>query len=525
MRVLVADPIAAEGISLLRASGIEVDIKTGLPSKELEAIINGYDGLIVRSETQVTEAVLTAGKALQVVGRAGVGVDNINVEAATRGGVLVVNAPTANTVAAAEHTVALMLALARHVAQANASLKSGKWDRKSFMGTQLRGKTLGIIGLGKVGSEVARRARSFEMRLIGMDPFVSKEFAQSLGVEIADKDQILRESDFLTLHVPMTASTKALLTAEDLAKAKPGLRIINAARGGLIDEQALFDAVQSGKIAGAAVDVFTVEPAKDNPLFKSDKIIVTPHLGASTAEAQTQVAIEVVEQVLDVLRGRPARYAVNAPMLLPEALAVLAPFVDVGVFIGSVATQLTQGQMQSIVIRYAGDIAQHDTALLKAAVIRGLLGPVSDERVNVVNAGLVAEQRGLRITEIKEAASEVYRNLLSVELSTDSGKTVIAGTHNLGSVHIVQVNDYRIDVVASDGHMLFIENQDRPGMVGKVGTIAGESDVNISFMEVGRLTRRGQAMMVLGIDEAMPEAAVKRLLQIPGILSVRQAEV
>lgn len=526
MRVLVADPIAKEGIDFLVKAGVEVTVKTGMKPEEVLATIHDFDALIVRSETQVTAKVLAAGKKLQIVVRAGVGVDNIDVAAATQNGILVANAPTANTVAAAEHTMALMLSLARSVPRAHATLRGGKWSRNEFMGTELRGKTLGVLGLGKVGTEVARRAKSFEMRLIGLDPFVTQEHAGRLGVELVTMDQLLAQSDFLTLHVPLTKGNDKLIGPPELAKMKPTARIINAARGGLVDEQALYDAVEGGKLAGAGIDVFSVEPAKDNILFKSDKIIVTPHLGASTAEAQTNVAIESAEQVLDVLRGKPARYAVNAPMILPEALAILTPFVDVGAAIGKLATQLVEGQLESIAIAFAGDIAQYDSVFLKAAVVGGLLAPVSEERVNAVNVNMVTNQRGMRITERKEEASATYRNLLTVELTTSTGATIVSATHILGRTHIVRINEYQLDITTGDsGYMLLIENHDRPGMIGVVGTLAGQHDVNISFMEVGRLERRGRAMMAIGIDEPMPEAALKEIRGVAGIISAQTVKL
>lgn len=525
MRVLVADLIADEGIELLRLGGMTVDVDVGLEPKALLHRIPSYDALIVRSETHVTAELLASARRLQVVGRAGVGVDNIDVEAATRHGILVANAPTANTVAAAEHTLALMLSLARHVPVANNVLKSGRWSRSDFIGTEMRHKTLGIIGLGKVGAEVARRAAAFDMKLIAYDPFISVEYADRLGVEVIPLDDLLGRADFLTVHVPLTDGSGHLIGREQLELMKPSVLIINAARGGIVDEQALYEAVDGGRVAGAAVDVFTVEPAEDSILFKSEKIIVTPHLGASTREAQTNVSLEVAEQVLDVLEGRPARHAVNAPVAVPETLAVLGPFVEVGRAIGNLATQFAEGQFSSVRLTLAGEISQPDSIFLKAAVVGGLLSPVIEERVNVVNVNMIAEQRGMKVVEIREDASETYRNLLTVELATSRGTTVVSGTDVLGSCHIVRVNDYRLDIRLGGGYLLFIENQDTPGMIGAVGTLAGESDVNISFMEVGRLERRGLAMMAIGVDEPMPEKALNQIKEMRGILSVRQVQV
>ena len=342
MRVLVAEAVSEAGVDLLRQAGLEVDVAMGLAPKDLGARIADYDALVVRSETKVTAALLEQSKRLQVAGRAGIGVDNIDVDAATRRGVLVVNSPASNVIAAAEHTMALMLSLARNVPQADQSLREGRWARSEYVGVQLRGKTLAIIGLGKVGSEVARRAKSFEMRVIGYDPFVSEEHARRIEVEIVSMEDLLAGADFITIHVPLTTVTKALLGPEELAKTKQGVRIVNAARGGIVDEQALFEGVTSGRIGGAAVDTFLVEPANDTPLLKSDRIIVTPHLGASTFEAQEQVSLDVAEQLIDVLAGRPAKYAVNAPFVKPEALPILAPYADVAHTVGRIATQLSE---------------------------------------------------------------------------------------------------------------------------------------------------------------------------------------
>ena len=521
MNILVADSIAEEGIALLSARA-QVDVRRGLKSDQLNEVIKDYDALIVRSETRVTAEVIAAGQRLQVVGRAGVGVDNIDVDAATSHGVMVVNAPTSSTIAAVEHTLALMLSLARHIPEANASLKRGVWDRSRFTGTELRGKTLGIIGLGRVGSEVARRARAFEMRLIAYDPFLSQDYARVQGVELMDLDELLRESDFITIHTPLTESTRSLLGERELHLVKPTVRFINAARGGTLDEQALSRALEEGRVAGAGLDVFSEEPALDNVLFKSDKVIVTPHLGASTLEAQASVATEVAEEVLAVLDGQPPRYAVNAPLVLPQALAVLAPFVEVCTAVGNLATQLAEGQMQSTSISYSGEIANYEVTFLKAAVIRGLLAPISDLRVNVVNAHLIAAQRGMKILEQKNTAPEHhFSSLVAVDLTTTEGRTAVAGTQVAGETHIVRIDDYWMDVVPTED-MLFISHGDRPGMIGAVGTVTGRLDVNISFMEVGRKTPRGDAIMVLGLDGPLTEEGVLQIRAVPGISSVKQ---
>ena len=520
MKVLVADPIGEEGVNIL-SSCAEVDVKTGLKPEELLSIIGDYEALVVRSQTQVTDKVIAAGKNLQVIGRAGVGVDNINVEEATQRGIVVVNAPTGNTISATEHTIALMLALARHIPQANASLKSGAWRRNDFVGTELRGKTLGIIGLGNVGSEVAKRARGLEMKVIGYDPFISVDHASNLQVELVDLKQLLKESDFITLHIPLTKSTKELIGAKELALVKPTVRIINTARGGLINEEALITAIKGKRVAGAAFDVFTKEPVTESVLFEENNIIVTPHLGASTTEAQVLVAKDVAEQIIAVLKGQPARYAVNAPFISAETLSALAPFIKAASITGKLLRQLIEGQLSSIRIKYDGEISNYDTNALKATILGGLLEEISEERINLVNANIVAARRGLTVVEEKEATCENYANLITVEVTTSTGKTTVATTVMRGETHIVRVNDYWIDIVPGGGYFLFSDHQDRPGLIGAVGKITGDANINISFMHLGRLKPRGQALMILVLDEPLPEEQQRQILSIPDVYTVK----
>jgi D-3-phosphoglycerate dehydrogenase len=520
MKVLVSDPIAQEGIDIL-SEHAQVDVKTKLKPEEIISIISDYEAIIVRSQTKVTADIIEAGKKLQVIGRAGVGVDNIDIDTATLKGIVVVNAPTGNTISAAEHSIALMLALARHIPSANALLKSGVWRREDFMGAEVTGKTLGIIGLGNVGSEVARRTRGLEMRLIAYDPFISIDRAQNLQVELVPLEQLLKEADFITLHIPITKLTKELIGVKELAMVKPTVRIINTARGGLIDEEALVKAIDENRVAGAAIDVFSKEPCTKSKLFESDRIIVTPHLGASTTEAQALAATEVVKQIIDVFKGQPVRYAVNAPFISAEALPVIAPFLKVSATVGSLVSQLTEGQMKRIQIKYNGEIANYDTNTLKAVILGGLLEGICEERVNIVNANIVAARRGLKVVEQKEATCENYANLITVEVTTSTGVTTVSGTVLRGETHIVQVDNYWIDIVPTGGYFLFSDHRDRPGLIGAVGKITGDADINISYMNLIRLKPRGQALMILALDEPLPEKQRQQVLSLTDVYTAK----
>jgi len=524
-RILVADPIAKEGIERLSAAGHQVDVNTGQEPKPLREAIGAYDALVVRSATKVTADIIEAGERLQVIGRAGVGVDNIDLDAATRQGIPVVNAPTGNTIAAAEHAMALMLSLARNIPQAQASMKEGQWSPRNFMGVELRNKTLGIIGLGKIGSEVARRARSFQMRVLAHDPFVPLESARALGVELAEMDQLLSESDFLTIHTPLLAGSKQLLGAEQFKLVKRGIRIVNAARGGLVDETLLDEALTSGLVAGAALDVFASEPPKDLPLLSNPKLITTPHLGASTEEAQVEVAVELADQVLAVLTGKSAPYTVNAPYVPSEVQEALAPYIAVASFLGKTAIQLAIGQLETVAIRCSGSIARHDTSLLTAAAVAGVISRISNDRVNLLNANVAAKQRGLHVVEEEQTEGDDFKDMVTVEVRTNETTTTLSGTtlHNL--VHLTRVNDFHFDLQPTGKYMMFTEHEDRPGMIGRVGTIAGEHDINISFMEVARSGPRSVATMVVGLDDPVPEKVLAEFLSIPHVKSIRIVDI
>ncbi len=520
MKVLIAEPISDEGIDILR-SYAQVDIKLKLEPEEIISIIGDYEALVVRSQTRVSAKMIQAGEKLQVIARAGVSVDNIDVETATRHGIVVVHAPTGNTISAAEHTIALMLALARHIPQASTMLKSGIWRRTDFMGIEVRNKTLGIIGLGNVGSEVAKRARGLEMKLIAHDPFISVDHAHNLQVELVSLEQLLQESDFITFHLPLTKSTKRLIGAKELSLVKPTARIINTARGDIIDEQALARAIKEKRVAGAAIDVFPTEPTTQSVLFENDNVIVTPHLGASTAEAQAMVAKDVANQIIAVFKGQPARYSVNAPFVAAETLPILAPFIKVAAIAGKLVSQLAEGQMNAIQIRYEGEISNYDTNALKASVLGGLLEEISEERINLVNANIVAARRGLTVVEQKEATCDNYASLITIQATTSAGVTIVAGTVIRGESHIVRVNNYWLDIVPTGGYFLFSDHRDRPGLISAVSKVTGDADVNISSMHVGRLKPRGQALMVLALDEPLLEEHLQQILSIPDVYTAK----
>ncbi|HEY3116744.1 MAG TPA: phosphoglycerate dehydrogenase [Chloroflexota bacterium] len=523
-RILVVDPIAEDGIEALKRQQT-VDVRLGLSHEELLDILPTYEALVVRSETKVTAEVIAAGQKLQVIGRAGVGVDNIDVEAATARGIVVVNAPSGNTIAVAEHTLGLIIAAARNITQASAALKGGRWSRAEFMGVEIRGRTLGVMGLGRIGTEVARRAVGFEMDVIALDPYIPQEHASRLGVQMVDKDTLLKRSDFLSLHAPATQQTAHAIGADELAQMKPTAWIVNCARGSLIDEAALLEALDKGTIGGAALDVFSVEPANENPLVRHPRVIATPHLAASTQEAQTNVAVELAEQLIAVLEGRSAPYAVNAPMIPPEVAGILAPFISLAQTLGNVSTQLAAGQTKNVELTYTGEIAEHDTSVLRAAVIRGLLESISDEPVNLVNAAVVARKRGLHIGEQKSSTAENFTNLITVKVETDLGTSVVGGTLINGEPHIVRIDDYWVNHVPTGGQVVLIRHVDRPGMIGKVGTILGEADINISSMQVGRARARGPALMLLSVDDPVSSEAAQRIQDVTDLTYVKVVRI
>jgi D-3-phosphoglycerate dehydrogenase / 2-oxoglutarate reductase len=498
-RILVTETIAEEGLAALRAVA-QVDVKTDLDKAQLLAALPDYDALVVRSATKVTAEVIRAGAKLRVVGRAGTGVDNIDVAAATQHGIIVVNAPAANSVAAAELTIGFIMALARRLPQANASLQSGKWERSKFVGFEVRGKTLGLVGLGRIGTEVARRGRGLEMHVLAYDPVVSTDRAAQLGVTLATLDEVLAQSDFVSVHVPLIDSTRHLINAARLAQMKPTAYLLNAARGGIVDEAALADALERRVIAGAGLDVFEQEPPTNTPLLGHPNVIATPHLGASTVEAQALAGVDVAEGVLAALAGGTPRAAVNAPFVPPEEWGVLAPYIKLGRQLGALCTGMIQEPVRTYELEYRGELAGVETAPVRLAVLQGLLSGVCEQRVTPVNAPLLARERGLKYSEHSSSDAESYAGLLILRAVAADGSHEFAGTVLRDDPHVVQADGYWVDFMPT-GPLLLTYHRDRPGMIGRVGTILGTGDVNISGMYVGRLAPRERAMMVLTLDD------------------------
>ena len=558
INILIADRIAQEGIDLLRSQLPEahIDVHYGLKPEQLKGIIGTYTALVVRSETQVTNEILTAASELKIVGRAGVGVDNIDIEAATRQGIIVVNSPTGNIVAAAEHTIAMLMALARHIPAASSSTKTGKWEKSRFLGVEVRNKILGIIGLGKVGTEVARRAQGLEMQVIAFDPYVAPEQARKFDVTMLSMEEVLQQADFVTLHTSLTSGpqgTRGLIGTHELHLLKPGARLINCARGGLIDEEALLNALQENRLAGVALDVFSQEPVGDNEVLRQllahERVIATPHLGASTEEAQLGVATDVAEQIVAVLRGGFPRAAVNAPLILPETLNILQPYMHLVEQMGRLYTQLQPGPLNKIELSCSGDIANNDLRPLQAALIKGLLESVSDAHVNMINALLLAKQWGLEISEQKSTIPTEFANLVTIRLMNANGYSsslagkpgsgddyveVISGTVMHHEPRIVRIGSYWTEFVP-EGYILFCRNPDQPGMIGRVGTILGKAHVNIRHMDVGPSVRAPHArdpksspdtaLMIISVDDPIPDWAIEEIKGTGDIFGVTLVKV
>jgi len=521
-KVLVCDPISDLGVNIIKQeTGLEVDVKLKLTEDEISAIVAEYHAIVVRSETKITKKILENAQELQVVGRAGVGIDNIDVEAATMKGVVVVNTPDGNTISAAEHTVGMMLALARHIPQADQTLRQGLWNRSKFVGVELRNKKLGIIGFGKIGSEVGKRCKAFGMEIIVYDPYVNQDVAKRAGVELADFNTLLRESDFITVHMPMTKETRNMIAKDQFAIMKEGVRLINVARGGLINEADLYDAIVGKKVAGAALDVYEKEPETASPLFSLQEVVATPHLGASTQEAQVNVAIDVVHEVIRVLRGEPVQNAVNIPFIKPELMSVVQPYTVLTEKLGKLATSLAEGPIDDIELKYSGDIANLDLSSLTNTFLKGLLRPSLHEAVNYVNAPLVAKQRGIKVREIKSSQAEDYTNLITITIKggNEWQKSFSGTVFKNNELRILRMDKFSLDIQPT-GHLILVMHRDRPKLVGQMGMILGEYEINIAGMQLDREEQGGKALMVLKIDQAVNESVMD---QIRKIADVKQA--
>ena len=523
IRVLIADKLSEDGIALLKAEpGLHVDIKTGLAPKDLAEIIGPYEGLVVRSATKVTAEVIAKADKLKVIGRAGVGLDNVDADAATKRGIIVMNVPAGNTISTAEHTMSMIMSCARRIPQADATMRAGQWERNKFVGTELFGKVLGIVGLGKIGTEVAKRAQSFGMRIIAYDPFLSTERAQQLDIQLTDLPTIYKEADFITVHVPLNNDTKHMIGAKEIATMKNGVRLINCARGGIIDEQALAQGIKDGKVAGAAIDVFEEEPpAKDHPLVGLPQVVVTPHLGASTEEAQLNVAIEVAKQVADALLGRGIRNAVNMPSVDAKTLAVLQPYITLGERLGSLAAQLSGGQVAEVHVTYVGEATAYDTSAVTLAVLKGILTPMVGENVNYVNASLIAAERGIKVVEAKASRMDEFAHLLALEVRSNGNVLTLQGTLSARrEPRIVKIDRYFVEA-APQGHMLILKNEDKPGLIGQLGTLLGEAKINIAGMTNGRDKPGGTAITVVNIDNHVAPDVLEKVKKLKHVLDAK----
>lgn len=526
MRVLVSDSLSEEGLEILRKAGLEVVYKPGLSVEELKKEIAEARALIIRSGTKVTKEIIESAKNLKVIGRAGTGLDNVDVAVATEKGIVVMNVPGGNTLSAAEHTLALLFSLARKIPQANATVKAGLWDRKKFMGMELNGKVLGIIGLGRIGNIVAERALCLRMKVLAYDPFVSPEHAKEKGIDLVSLDELLARSDFVTIHTPLTKETYHLLNRERLAKMKKGAYLINCARGGIVDEEALYEAIISGHLAGAALDVFEKEPVPpDHPLLKLENVIVTPHLGASTVEAQKVVAVEIAQQVVDYLLYGVIRNAINVPAITGEALEVLKPLLNLAEKIGLLASQLIEGAITEVIVTYLGEIAKLDLKPATISLIKGLLSPYLKEDVNYVNALLRAKERNIKVSEIKSESAEDFISLIRLQIKSSKDSLLVEGTlFGKSEPRIVKINGFRLDALP-EGHMLYIFNEDRPGVIGKIGTILGKHNLNIARMYVGQDPMKERNIILLSLDQPPTQEALAELLREPTVYMVKILEL
>jgi D-3-phosphoglycerate dehydrogenase len=522
MKVLVSDNISPKGVNILKKAGLEVAVKTGMTPEALKKEIGKYEGLVIRSATKVTAEILDAAKKLKVIGRAGSGLDNVDKVAATKHGIVVMNTPGGNTITTAEHTVSLILSMARQIPQATASMKQGKWEKKKFMGIELYNKVLGIIGIGNIGSHVAKMAQGMGMHIIAYDPYLSEEKAKALGVEVAGLDELIKKADFITMHIPLTDETRNLINDKSIAKMKRGVRIINASRGGVIDEGALYTALKEGRVAAAALDVFEKEPPEASPLLELDNFICTPHLGASTADAQENVAVAVADQIADYLLHGTIRNAVNFPSVSADALPELQPYINLAERLGGFISQNFEGGIEQVTIEYKGDVTKLNMEPMTIAVLKGMLAPVLEETVNFINAPLIAKERGIVVKEITTEDAGDYHSMLVVKIKSGRKKSTVSGVlHGKKEPRIIEVNGFAVEVVP-EGEMLVLGNNDKPGVIGNIGMLLGKSKINIARMQFGREKRGGSAISVVSVDTSLSKDILSKIRKLPNVLSVNQ---
>jgi len=525
MKVLISDNLSATGVAILKKAGLEVDARSKTSVEEIEKIIGEYDALIIRSATKVTAGLLEKAAKLKVVGRAGSGLDNVDIPAATKKGVVVMNTPGGNTVTTAEHTVGMIFACARMIPQAYSSLKAGKWEKKKFEGVELFDKTLGIVGLGAIGGVVANRAIGLGMKILAYDPFISQEKAKSMGIELADLPTIYRRSDFITVHTPKTKETANLINKDTIAQMKDGVRIINCARGGIVNEQDLYEALKSGKVGAAAFDVFEKEPPENHPLLSLDNFIATPHLGASTREAQENVAVAVAEQVVDYLIAGTVRNAVNVPSVPADQLPTLSPYINLAERMGLFQSQVFEGGLTQVAVEYSGEVSNLKLEPITLAALKGLLTPVLNENVNYVNAPLIAKDRGIEIKVSKTSGGTEYTSLITIRIKADGRDLSVSGTlSSRKEPRIVQVDNFPMEAVP-EGDMLVLMNNDKPGVIGSLGTLLGQNGINIARMQFGREMQGGRAMSVVSIDSPASDEVMAKIKKLQNVLSVKQIRI
>ena len=525
-KVLISDTLAEEGIAILRNTpGIEVDVMTNLTHDELRAVIKDYDGLIIRSATKVTKEIIDQADKLRVIGRAGIGLDNVDVQAASMRGIVVMNTPSGNTITTGEHAIALMMSLARKIPQATASMKEGKWEKNKFMGSEVFNKTLGIIGIGRVGTIVADRAQGIKMNVIAYDPFISPEAAEKLGVSLVSLPQLLETSDFISVHTPLTKETRGIINAVAFAKMKQGVYIINCARGGIISEKDLYEALMAGKVAGAALDVFEEEPTKNQALISLENVICTPHLGASTDEAQINVAIAIAEQVAAYLTQGEIKNAVNFPSVSAELMTLIQPYLELAEKLGKFEGQLITGAIQEVIVEYSGEILTYNVAPLTISLLKGLLTPILNENINYINAPVVAKNRGIKVVEVKSSEVKDYTSMISVTVKTSREEISCAGAiFGRHDPRIVQLNKFPVEVIP-EGHMIILSNYDRPGVIGNIGTTLGENGVNIARLHLSREQLDKQALVVLTTDTPVSPEVQEKLRNLPHVIALQTLEM